>query len=54
MVTVKKLLHEIFTEDTIKVLAIGFMADDSREKSRYAVLGVQKVGEQQKRPATIE
>lgn len=35
MVTVKKLLHEIFTEDTIKVLAIGFMADDPREKSNY-------------------
>lgn len=31
MVTVKKLLHEIFTEDTIKALAIGFMADDPRE-----------------------
>ena len=35
MVTVKKLLHEIFTEDTIKALAIGFMADDPREKSNY-------------------
>lgn len=33
MVTVKKLLHEIFTEDTIKVLAIGFAADDPRTKS---------------------
>nr|DAM10624.1 MAG TPA: hypothetical protein [Caudoviricetes sp.]DAO46909.1 MAG TPA: hypothetical protein [Caudoviricetes sp.]DAX12941.1 MAG TPA: hypothetical protein [Bacteriophage sp.] len=32
MVTVKKLLHEIFTEDTIKVLAIGFVADNPRSK----------------------
>ena len=33
MKTVKGLLHEIFTEDTIKVLAIGFVADDPRSKS---------------------